>query len=87
LLPQRRPVRWRLSIIQVQDRRHATPAGPLGPFLGLAVCGRPREGVYLFYCDGDWRRIADTWHATTEEAMRQAELEFEGVSAAWQEHG
>ena len=49
-------------------------AGPTRavPAKGLAVCCRAGEWVYLFRCDGDWRPIADTWHATTEEVMRQA---------------
>ncbi len=67
--------------------RHATPAGPLGPFLGLAICGHPGEGLYLFRCDGQWRPIADTWHATVEEAKRQAEVEYEGVSGTWRRRG
>ncbi len=27
--------------------------------------------------------ITDTWHATLEEALEQAEFEYEGVSKTW----
>jgi hypothetical protein len=67
--------------------RHIGPAGEIGPAAGLAVCGRPGEGFYLFRCGRDWRVIADTWHATAEEARWQGELEYEGVAATWQHHG
>jgi hypothetical protein len=63
--------------------RHVGPEGEIGPTMGLAVCGRPGEGFYLFRCDRDWRPLADTWHATVDEAMRQAEFEYEGVAATW----
>jgi hypothetical protein len=65
--------------------RHIGPEGEIGPAAGLAVCGRPGEGFFLFRCDGHWRVIADTWHATTEEALRQAEFEYERVSATWRQ--
>jgi hypothetical protein len=56
----------------------------LGPFAGLAVCQYAGEHTcYLFYCDGAWRPLTDTWHATLEDAQRQAEFEFEHVSRSW----
>jgi hypothetical protein len=64
--------------------RHLTPCGLLGPAMGLAICGRPGEAVFLFSCDGNWLAFADTWHPTLEEAKRQAEFEYEGVSATWE---
>jgi hypothetical protein len=67
--------------------RHLGPKGLLGPARGLAVCGYPGESVYLFSCDEGWMPFADTWHATVEEARRQAEFEYEGVSQTWQQHG
>src|SRR4051794_17930819 len=66
--------------------RHVGLGGEIGPAAGLALCGRPEDGFYLFRCDRDWRVVADTWHATAEEAMRQAEFEYEGVSATSQHH-
>jgi hypothetical protein len=37
----------------------------------------------LFGCDKEWHHITDTWHESLEEAKRQAEFEYEGVSATW----
>ncbi|MFD6394723.1 hypothetical protein [Nocardia sp. NPDC060259] len=37
------------------------------------------ENVYLFYCDEGWAVITDTWHETAEDAIAQAEFEFEGL--------
>ncbi len=67
--------------------RHAGPGGEIGPAKGLAVCGRPGDGFFLFSCDGSWSVIADTWHPTAEEARQQAEFEYEGVSNTWQHRG
>jgi hypothetical protein len=67
--------------------RHVSPGGLLGPARGLAICGRPGESVYLHSCDANWVPFTDTWHETVEEAKRQAEFEYEGVSATWQHHG
>jgi hypothetical protein len=59
---------------------------PLGPAAGLVVCRYAGEsGFYLFSCDRHWRGLADTWHQTEEEARRQAEFEYEGVSHIWVE--
>jgi hypothetical protein len=35
--------------------------------------------------DKDWQFITDTWHESLEEAFRQAEFEYEGVSKTWRE--
>ena len=35
------------------------------------------------FADG-WQFITDTWHETLDEAFRQAEFEYEGVSGTWQ---
>jgi hypothetical protein len=67
--------------------RHISPQGLLGPARGLAICGRPCESVYLYSCDADWVPFTDTWHVTVEEAKRQAEFEYAGVSATWQSRG
>ena len=56
-----------------------------GPAAGLAICQADGEnGFYLFGCDEHWSSITDTWHQTIEEAMGQAEFEYEGVAATWQ---
>ncbi len=67
--------------------RHVGPQGLLGPASGLAICGRPGESVYLYSCDKEWVPFADTWHATVEEVVVQAEVEYAGVSQTWQRGG
>ena len=37
-------------------------------------------GLYLFYCDADWNIVTDTYHATMDEAIAQAEFEFGSVA-------
>jgi hypothetical protein len=55
------------------------------PAAALAICQYHGENsFYLFACDEHWSSITDTRHQTIEEAMRQAEFEYEGVSATWQ---
>ena len=53
-----------------------------GPASGLAIC-RDADGFLLFGCDGRWEAVTDTWHETIEDALRQAEFEYEGVSQSW----
>jgi hypothetical protein len=82
-----RLVRW--SVI---DHRHRHTgncrqivAGVLqGPAAGLAICYDERTDAYfLFGCDAEWNAITDTWHQTLEEALSQAEFEYEGISTTW----
>ena len=40
-------------------------------------------GYHLLYLDEDWSEVTDTWHATLEAAMRQAEREYEGITPKW----
>jgi hypothetical protein len=56
-----------------------------GPAAGLAVCQDEEDttGFFLFGCDREWNTVTDTWHETLEEALGQAEFEYEGVSATW----
>ncbi|MBK8253221.1 MAG: hypothetical protein IPK82_11215 [Polyangiaceae bacterium] len=54
-----------------------------GPVAGLAICECGGETVYLFGCDAEWNVVTDTWHETLEKALRQAEFEYEGVTATW----
>jgi hypothetical protein len=57
-----------------------------GPAAGLAVCQQEGDAYfYLFGCDAEWNGITDTCHKTLEEALQQAEFEYEGVSNTWQE--
>lgn len=56
----------------------------IGPAAGMAICrfSESRE-VYLFSCDEEWRVLADTYHTTLEDAVAQAEFEYQGVSEKW----
>ncbi|HEU5011424.1 MAG TPA: hypothetical protein VFT66_02695 [Roseiflexaceae bacterium] len=57
-----------------------------GPASGLAICQYEGESsFYLFGCDQNWQSITDTWHETFEDAKNQAEIEYTGVSKAWQQ--
>jgi len=60
-------------------------AGALqGPNAGLAICQYDGEvGFYLFGCNEGWSSVTDTWHQSIEEAMDQAEFEYEGVATTW----
>jgi hypothetical protein len=50
----------------------------------LAICQyQDGDGVYLFGCDQDWTSITDTWHATFDDAMAQAEFEHRGTITTW----
>jgi hypothetical protein len=64
--------------------RHLSPGGLLGPAAGLLICGGRDSSVYLHSCDDNWVPFSDTWHASIEEAKRQAEFEYAGSSATWQ---
>jgi hypothetical protein len=57
-------------------------------FAAVAICRFDGDdGFYLFYCDEEWKPITDTWHQTLDDAIKQAEFEYEGTSATWQRHG
>ena len=58
-----------------------------GSAAGLAICQYPGEDCFfLFGCDEDWNSVTDTWHEKLEDAMRQAEFEYAGVSETWASH-
>jgi hypothetical protein len=65
--------------------RHIVVSGEVrGPAAGLAICQHDGEACfYLFGCDAEWSVVTDTWHATLEEALSQAEFEYEGVARTW----
>jgi hypothetical protein len=80
-------MRW-----SVVDKRHR-PTGNTrqlvdvvlqGPAAGLAIYeAKDGSGFYLFGCDTNWQVITDTWHASLKDAMREAEFEYEGITATW----
>ncbi len=71
--------------------RHTVGGQEMGAFAGLAICHYQGDNsYYLFYCDSAWNAVTDTWHETIEDAMEQAEFEYQGVTTTWQragEHG
>ena len=74
------------------DDRHRYPASA-GRSLGACpgdlpwTCDLPvhegDRGFYLLGCDHEWKAVTDTWHQTLQEAMAQAEFEYEGVPRTW----
>ena len=64
--------------------RHWVSGELVGPAAGLAIRRSDSDGYYLFGCDANWEIVTDTWHATLEEAVRQAEFEYPGISRYWQ---
>ena len=51
---------------------------------GLAICRNPEGDFYLFGCDAEWNTLTDTWHETLDDALYQAEYDYEGVSETWE---
>jgi hypothetical protein len=65
------------------NTRHSVDGRVIGPASGLAICATSNgNGVVLFSCDTNWEYMTDTWHRTVEEAQRQAEFEYAGLT--WQ---
>ena len=60
------------------------PGERLGPFAGLAIIEEESSSGYLLlYLDESGDSVADTWHETLEDAIDQAEHEYEGVTSKW----
>lgn len=56
---------------------------PLGQFAALAIQGDDDAGYFLLYLDADGSSVTDTWHETLDDALGQAEFEYEGITAKW----
>jgi hypothetical protein len=41
------------------------------------------SGVYLLYCDENGKEFTDTYHASVDEALKQAEWEFDVSPGSW----
>lgn len=69
------------------DCRHILrSSGISGPAWGVAICkSNDIVGYSVFRCEDDWYPIDDSWHATLEGAVRQAELEYHGLADSWAE--
>jgi hypothetical protein len=62
--------------------RHIVGGALAGSFPALALARYTgEEGHYLFYLGDDGSVVTDTWHASLEDALTQAALEYEGL--AW----
>lgn len=60
--------------------RHVVQGDEVTEFASLAIAQYPTDpGFYLFYCDENWDAITDTYHETLDEAIEQAEFEFDPV--------
>jgi hypothetical protein len=62
------------------------PGGPrteMAPFAALAI-SQSDDSYYLCYLDEDWDYVTDTWHQSLDDALHQAELEFQGIGDKWQ---
>ena len=66
--------------------RHFAQGELVGPAAGLAICRESNGGFLLFGCDADWNAVTDTWHKTLEDALHQAEFEYDGVDETWSWH-
>ena len=61
---------------------HIVGGTVLGSAAGIVISG-DEGSYYLFGCDENWDVLSDTWHETLEEAKRQAEFEYAGISKTW----
>lgn len=66
------------------DERHVPRGDMEGVPYGLAICDVEGSGIFLFTCEDDWMPVFDSWHATVDEAKRQAAFEFGGVESTWE---
>jgi hypothetical protein len=58
------------------------------PAAALAVVQYPSDaGYYLLYLDVAGNEVTDTWHASLDDALSQAEHEYAGIGARWVEVG
>ena len=80
-------LRW--TVIDSRHRptgkcRHEVAGQRVGVAAGLAICKYDGgDAYYLFGCDAAWAVVTDTCHETLDEALAQAELEYQGVSETW----
>ena len=63
---------------------HEGPDGVIPPASALAIV-MSEASVYLFYCDREWRVLADTWHSSISNAKAQAEFEYAGITELWKD--
>ncbi len=71
-------------------RTNHTISGPNGfetfpPFVALEIAHCADENSYYLFHIAENGMIADTWHQSLEEAIEQAEFEFEVMPKEWSE--
>lgn len=73
------------SILDLVEGRVQPPESSLVEnYYGLIIMKEDSENAYyLYYCDEGWEITTDTRHQTLEDAKKQAELEFNGISKKW----
>lgn len=50
----------------------------------LAICQKREEvGFALYHCDDDWKTLRTRYFDSIDEAVRNAEVEYPGVSVKW----
>jgi hypothetical protein len=77
-------VQWALVQIPSKAEQHHAYAFDGSAATRLAICRYDDDAdFYLFRCDDLWQVLADTWHETLEEAMRQAEFEYDDTVGVW----
>ena len=67
------------------NTKHLFNGQPVKDITRLAVCdggGNPKA-IYLFSCDDDWNVLTDTCHMSIEEALAQADFEYQHIRSAW----
>lgn len=80
-------IRW--SAIDDRHRstdqcRHYANGQLQGIPAAIAICQFGKNtSFYLLCCDSEWNTLNDTFHLTLDDAMHQAEFEFEGVRSTW----
>ena len=60
--------------------RHFVGGVLFGPSAALAIVQHSGESAfYLLYLNGDGHVVTDTWHASLDDALHQANIEYEGL--------
>jgi hypothetical protein len=61
-----------------RNTKHAVDGVVVSRFASVAIAQYDEGpgGVYLFYCDGDWNVVTDTFHDDVASAVQQANFEF-----------
>ena len=72
------------GVTPTRKTAHSVDGLIIEPAAGLAIVqSTDGRNYYLFSCDSSWNELVGTRHSTIEEAKRQAEFEYEGISSRW----